>query len=231
MEFILVILALLIVVVIIFNFGKKSKNIEEVNQEDKKVEEIKSTNNKETKNEEVKEEENDEEVKFQDLLDKIDEGWSMLYKAKKVELVESIDEDKYGIKIPKGQVMRAQLESPIQLARYKKVTERVGYSGPRAKIKIAKGLSYNFGTSRIKVSEKEQLNIVAKGNLYITNKSIIHNGDTKVSKIPLNKIIDLGVEGDYLFIKKDTGAPFVLATNKALATLLNDLINHLIDEL
>ncbi len=226
MEFILVILALLIVLVIVVNLGKKSKgNDESVN----KVEEVKSTKKEEVKNE-VKES-NEEEVKFQDLLDKIDEGWSMLYKAKRVELVESIDEDKYGIKIPKGQVMRAQLESPIQLARYKKVTERVGYAGPRAKIKIAKGLSYNFGTSRVKVKEQDKLNIVAKGNLYITNKTIIHNGDTKVSKIPLNKIIDLGVEGDYLFIKKDTGAPFVLATNKALATLLNDLINHLIDEL
>ncbi len=228
MEFILVILALLIVVVIVVNLGKKSKETESVNEEVNKVEEVKSTKT-EVKNE-VKES-NEEEVQFQDLLDKIDEGWSMLYKAKRVELVESIDEEKYGIKIPKGQVMRAQLESPIQLARYKKVTERVGYAGPRAKIKIAKGLSYNFGTSRVKVKEQDKLNIVAKGNLYITNKSIIHNGDTKVSKIPLNKIIDLGVEGDYLFIKKDTGAPFVLATNKALATLLNDLINHLIDEL
>ncbi len=228
MEFILVILALLIVVVIVVNLGKKSKETESVNEEVSKVEEVKSTKT-EVKNE-VKES-NEEEVKFQDLLDKIDEGWSMLYKAKRVELVESIDEEKYGIKIPKGQVMRAQLESPIQLARYKKVTERVGYAGPRAKIKIAKGLSYNFGTSRVKVKEQDKLNIVAKGNLYITNKSIIHNGDTKVSKIPLNKIIDLGVEGDYLFIKKDTGAPFVLTTNKALATLLNDLINHLIDEL
>ncbi len=228
MEFILVILALLIVVVIVVNLGKKSKETESVNEEVNKVDEVKSTKTK-VKNE-VKES-NEEEVQFQDLLDKIDEGWSMLYKAKRVELVESIDEEKYGIKIPKGQVMRAQLESPIQLARYKKVTERVGYAGPRAKIKIAKGLSYNFGTSRVKVKEQDKLNIVAKGNLYITNKSIIHNGDTKVSKIPLNKIIDLGVEGDYLFIKKDTGAPFVLATNKALATLLNDLINHLIDEL
>ncbi len=228
MEFILVILALLIVVVIVVNLGKKSKETESVNEEVSKVEEVKSTKT-EVKNE-VKES-NEEEVQFQDLLDKIDEGWSMLYKAKRVELVESIDEEKYGIKIPKGQVMRAQLESPIQLARYKKVTERVGYAGPRAKIKIAKGLSYNFGTSRVKVKEQDKLNIVAKGNLYITNKSIIHNGDTKVSKIPLNKIIDLGVEGDYLFIKKDTGAPFVLTTNKALATLLNDLINHLIDEL
>ncbi len=224
MEFVLIILAILIVLVIVVNLGKKSNdNDEKIN----KVDKVESTDKKEEKDQES----NQEEVKFQDLLDKIDEGWSMLYKAKRVELVESIDEEDYGIKIPKGQVMRAQLESPIQLARYKKVAQRVGYAGPRAKIKIAKGLSYNFGTSRVKVKEQDKLNIVAKGNLYITNKNIIHNGDTKVSKIPLNKIIDLCVEGDYLFIKKDTGAPFVLATNKALATLLNDLINHLIDEL
>lgn len=227
MGYLLIVLGILIIVVVLvqlFRSGSKEDNVSftEVKKEETKEvkEEVKKV---EVKNKEVKAETKKEENNSNVILDEVNKGFALTYKAKKVETLKEINEEDYGFKIPKGQVLKAQLIGPFQLARAKDSDIKIAAK----KVIKDETLEGNFATARLSAKKKEELKLVDKGSLFITDKTIIHTGSEKVSKIPLAQISKIGLNDDLLVIKKETGAPFVINTNKELSILLNNLINKL----
>lgn len=85
------------------------------------------------------------------------------------------------------------------------VTKRVTYHGPRASIKIMKGVRWNVGSSSSYRHTEDVWRHLGTGELYFTNKRLIFDGDNKTVNIPHKKIIDFTCYEDGLLIEKDSG--------------------------
>lgn len=106
--------------------------------------------------------------------------------------------------------------SRCEILERKQVTKRVNYAGPRARIKIANGLSYNVGSFRVSTN-KETVN-VSKGTgiLNLTTKRILFKSEEKNITIILSSIIDIEPYSDAVIISKSTGNPLILNVKDGL---------------
>ncbi|MGH7157357.1 MAG: hypothetical protein ACREGG_04595 [Candidatus Saccharimonadales bacterium] len=92
---------------------------------------------------------------------------------------------------------------PAALKKYKRVVTRVGYAGPRASIRIAKGLSYRVGSYKVSAQSKEVLITEDTGPFWITNQRIGFTGQRKNFVINLNKILHFELTPYGLVIAKE----------------------------
>lgn len=95
----------------------------------------------------------------------------------------------------------------VELLERKQVTKKVNYAGPRMRIKIAKGLSYNLGSYNVGV-EKQTVNLSrGTGTLNLTTKRILFKSYEKNVTITLKSIVDIEPYSDAIMISKGTGNP------------------------
>jgi hypothetical protein len=88
-------------------------------------------------------------------------------------------------------------------------TTRVGYSGPRATIRIAKGLSYSMGSYSVSRSVEQYEHSFGSGALCATNKRLLWIGPEKSISIPLGNIVRFDQFMDGLCVYKGTGKPLL----------------------
>lgn len=111
----------------------------------------------------------------------------------------------------------------------RKVTKRINYAGPTAKIKIMKGVHYRVGSAQVQRITNEELVEVDKGTLYITSKRIIFVGSKKNSNIRYNKILSFIPYKDGIEVVKDAGRnPFFLC--KTISEDTHLILNRLLNE-
>jgi len=87
----------------------------------------------------------------------------------------------------------------------RRVTKRVNYSGPTFRVKIAKGFYYRVGSVKPQRITSDELQVIDRGTVYITNKRIIFCGGCKNSTISLGKILSISPYSDGVGIEKDSG--------------------------
>jgi hypothetical protein len=85
------------------------------------------------------------------------------------------------------------------------VKTRLGSHGFSSSIKIMKGVRYRIGTVRPAHSQSEELVDLSSGELIITNKRLVFNGDKKSMNIQLNRLINLDLHGDGIEMSKGSG--------------------------
>jgi hypothetical protein len=93
----------------------------------------------------------------------------------------------------------------VNLSELRKRIERVGYYGPRARIKIAKGFSYLAGSSAISVKSTDQMTKIDRGTLYFTNKRIVFKGAKGNKLFKPAQILGYEVTKTSLLLSKDAG--------------------------
>ncbi|CAN5650030.1 hypothetical protein BH23CHL2_BH23CHL2_25780 [soil metagenome] len=85
-------------------------------------------------------------------------------------------------------------------------TKTIRYSGPHARIRIAKGLYWRAGSADIQRVTQEVLHTVDDaGTLYFTDKRVIYVGRNRNTNLRLNRILDFEVYSDGIELMKDAG--------------------------
>lgn len=119
--------------------------------------------------------------------------------------------------------------SSVNLLERKQVTKRINYAGPRARIKIAKGLSYSVGSYN--VSTQKEMQDVDKGTgvLNVTTKRLLFKSPVKNITIRHSTIVDIEPFSDAVIITKSSGNPLIFRTKDAvkLYQYLNGAIRNL----
>jgi hypothetical protein len=108
------------------------------------------------------------------------------------------------INLPKRE--KCYFETNAEFYEYRKVTSRIRYSGPTARIKIMKGLYWRMGDLKLQPVSKDVLVKIDNGHLYLSNKKIIFIGTNRSISVQLNKIVNFVPYKDGVEIQKDTGS-------------------------
>ena len=104
----------------------------------------------------------------------------------------------------------------IEWLETRRVTKRVNYSGPTYRMKIAKGLYYRVGSISPQRITSDELQVIDRGTVYVTNKRIIFTGAMKNTNILLGKILSIIPYSDGVGIEKDSGkSPILRVSNNA----------------
>ena len=99
----------------------------------------------------------------------------------------------------------------------KQITSRVNFAGPRARIRIAKGLSYNAGSYRIGTNSETIEVSKGVGVVNLTDKRILFKSNSDNFTIAISSIIDIEPYIDAVIITKSIGKPFTFAVNNGIA--------------
>lgn len=92
----------------------------------------------------------------------------------------------------------------------RRITKRINYGGPTARIKIAKGLYYRIGSLSVQRATEDIWQTIDSGQLFLTNKRLIFMGSSGNKTIRLNSIIDFKPYTNGVDIQKETGkSPFL----------------------
>lgn len=131
------------------------------------------------------------------------------------------------INIQKSESLHFQ--TSVKWLEQRTVTKRINYGGPTARIKLAKGVYYNFGSMAANRVTEDVWKIIDSGTLYLTNKRLIFMGSRGNKTIHLRKILDYKPYTNGVDIQKDTGkSPFLEFSfnvdifSMMLARLLNE---------
>jgi hypothetical protein len=108
------------------------------------------------------------------------------------------------------------------LYKFGKVIDKANYRGPRAHIKIAKGLSYNIGSYKGSVSSHMETMLEADGIINITNKRLLFKSETKTIQLNLSTIVSLDDYDGMLAISKGNVRPYIFDSED------NDKLYHTI---
>ncbi|MDP8232807.1 MAG: hypothetical protein P9L91_09100 [Candidatus Zophobacter franzmannii] len=88
---------------------------------------------------------------------------------------------------------------------YRKIPQRINYSGMTSRIKLAKGLYWRMGSLALKPITKEALVQIESGKIYITNKRVIFSGKRTGSNTRLTSILDFALYENGITLRKDKG--------------------------
>jgi hypothetical protein len=92
----------------------------------------------------------------------------------------------------------------------RRVTKRINYSGPTARIKLAKGVYYRVGSIKAQSITEDVWQLIDRGSLYLTNKRLIFMGSKGNKIIQINKILDFSPFTNGVEIQRETGkSPFL----------------------
>lgn len=92
----------------------------------------------------------------------------------------------------------------------RRVTKRIGYSGPALRFKIMKGVYWKAGNYAVQRSSSDVLTKVDSGVVYLTNKRVIFVGQLKNQAIRLDKVLDITPYSDGVGLEKDSGKSPIL---------------------
>lgn len=85
------------------------------------------------------------------------------------------------------------------------VRQRVSYSGYSTSFKVAKGFYLRSGSYTPRSYSTDQMKLIDRGTVYLTNKRIIFTGTKKNSNIKIDKILNIQPYTDGVEIGKETG--------------------------
>jgi hypothetical protein len=93
---------------------------------------------------------------------------------------------------------------------YRRVTRRIRYGGPTARLRIAKGIYWRMGDLGVQAVSDDVLTPIGNGDLFLTNKRLIFMGSRKNTTIPLSKILGFTPYKNGVAIQKSSGkSPFL----------------------
>ena len=75
--------------------------------------------------------------------------------------------------------------------KYKTQTTRINYSGPRASIRICKGVSYRIGSVSPQVIKQEVLTATDNGKFWVSNQRIGFLGERSNFSMPIGKLLSI----------------------------------------
>ena len=105
---------------------------------------------------------------------------------------------------------KCYFKTQIEWHEKRRVTQRIDYHGPVARIRIMKGVYYRIGSITPHVTASDEWRQIDKGDLYLTNTRIIFMGSGKDSAIRLNKVLSFSPFSNGVEIDKETGKnPFL----------------------
>ncbi|HXV62559.1 MAG TPA: hypothetical protein VEK15_17805, partial [Vicinamibacteria bacterium] len=111
----------------------------------------------------------------------------------------------------------------------RRVTKRIGYSGPTARLRIMKGVYWRVGSIGVQPVSEDVMAHIDSGTVYLTNKRIIFIGETSNKTIRLSRILDYEVYTNGITLQKDAGkSPFLEFTDRPeqFGVLLGRMINE-----
>ena len=138
--------------------------------------------------------------KTKDVLDRFKLYWQI----ENSELPEIVPD----INIQKSE--KLHFSTYISWLEQRRVTKRVNYGGPTARIKLAKGVYYRAGSLGVQRVSEDVWQTIDSGQLYLTNKRLIFMGEKGNKTIRINKILDINPYSNGVDIQKETGkSPFL----------------------
>ena len=112
----------------------------------------------------------------------------------------------------------------------RRVTTRVGYSGPTVRVKIVKGVYWRAGSFKPHSVAEDVMQHIDSGPLYLTSKRLIFIGAKQNKTIRLSSVLDFQPYSNGLEIQKSTGkSPFLAfdqnvdIVSRLMARALSDL--------
>lgn len=105
--------------------------------------------------------------------------------------------------LQKGEV--CHYRGVAKLFELRRKTVGVKYKGPAVRLRITKSLYYRAGNIKTTRETKDIMTLIDSGNLYVTNKRILFNGEKGNKVIRYSQIIDLSPYTDGVGIVRDTG--------------------------
>jgi hypothetical protein len=92
----------------------------------------------------------------------------------------------------------------------RRVTKRINYGGPTARIKIMKGVYYRAGSIGVQRVSEDVWQTIDSGTIYLTSKRLIFMGYKGNKTITIGKILDFKPYNNGVEIQKDAGkSPFL----------------------
>jgi uncharacterized tellurite resistance protein B-like protein len=112
---------------------------------------------------------------------------------------------------------------------HRKVTNRVGYSGPTVRLKIVEGVYWRAGNMGVARATEDVMKRIDSGTCYITNKRVLFRGEHGNKTIPLGRILAVESYSNGVEIEKDRGkTPFL--SFKHGTDIFGLMLDRLIDE-
>jgi hypothetical protein len=101
-----------------------------------------------------------------------------------------------------------------------------GYAGSSVSIPTGiRGVRFRFGGYT--PVRSEEMTPLASGELYVTSKRLLFNGDRRNTSMTLGKIVDCSVYTDAVRIEKSTGKPDLFSMGLGQARYITALIGAL----
>jgi hypothetical protein len=107
------------------------------------------------------------------------------------------------INLQKGE--KCYFHTDAELHEYRKVTSRIRYSGPTARIRIIRGLYWRMGDLKFQAVSNDIFTKIDSGSLFLTNKKLLFMGSLKNVSIPLIKIVNFNPYKNGIEIHKISG--------------------------
>lgn len=135
---------------------------------------------------------------------------AMLDRSRLFWLIENGEVPTLGVDINLQKNESCYFQCDVNWHEHRRVTKRIRYSGPTARIKIVKGLYWRAGDLAVQSVSEDVLQHIDSGRLFVTNKRLIFMGGRKNTNIRLSKILDFTPYKNGVDIQKDTGkSPFL----------------------
>ncbi len=133
--------------------------------------------------------------KNKDILEK----YKLYWQIENAELPE-IESD---INIRKSE--KLHFKTDVKWHEQRRVTKRINFGGPVARVRIVKGLYYRLGSINLNRISEDVWQIIDSGQIYLTNKRLIFMGSKGNKIIALNNILDVEPYTNGVDIQKETG--------------------------
>lgn len=124
---------------------------------------------------------------------------------------------------------RCHWQAAGRLHEFRTVTTAVGYSGPTARIRLARGLSWRIGHLAVNRVTQDVLKEIGFGTLYLTSKRLIFDGARKTTTLALRRILSFTVYQDGLQIEKDSGKDQYIKFDEFDGEMLGAILDSAID--
>ncbi|MGY6561503.1 MAG: hypothetical protein ACXITV_05310 [Luteibaculaceae bacterium] len=114
---------------------------------------------------------------------------------------------------------------------YRRITKRLNYAGPTARIKLAKGIYYRAGSLGVKPTTSDELTLIDQGAFLVTNKRVIFVGELGNKQILFKSILQINTYNNGIDIQKSTGrSPFVEIPGLHASEMASIILNRVLDE-
>lgn len=124
---------------------------------------------------------------------------------------------------------KCHLKTDVDWLEHRKVTSRVGYSGPTVRLKIVEGVYWRAGNMGVMRTTEDVMKRIDSGICYLTNKRLLFRGEHGNKTILLGRIIAVESFGNGVEVEKDRGkTPFL--SFKHGTDVFGLMLDRLVDE-